>query len=49
MSALEVIETCPMHQKTLLFAIEAIDPADSSLITFDLENHVPRLPHQIYF
>lgn len=29
--------------------IGSIDPVDSSLITFDLENHVPRLPHQIAF
>ena len=30
-------------------AIGGIDPADSSLLTFDLENFVPQLPHQISF
>jgi len=30
-------------------AIEGIGPTDSNLICFDLENHVPRLPHQIAF
>jgi hypothetical protein len=49
MSALEVLQTCPTQRKSLLSAIGAIDPSDSSLITFDLENHVPRLPHQIAF
>jgi len=49
MSALEVLQTCPTQQKSLLFAIGAIDPADSSLITFDLESHIPCLPHQIAF
>ena len=38
-----------MHQKPLLASIGAIDPANSSLITFDIENHVPHLPHQISF
>lgn len=32
-----------------MFAIGAIDPYNSSLITFDLENHVPCLPYQISF
>ena len=26
-----------------------IDPADTSLLAFDLENFIPRLPHQIAF
>lgn len=49
MSALEVLQTCPMQWKSLLFAIGVIDPSDSSLITFDLETHVPHFPHQIAF
>lgn len=50
-SALEVLQIFPSQQKKkkLLFAIGGIDPTDSSLITFDLENHVPHLPHQISF
>ena len=31
----------------MLSSIGGIDPADSSLITFDLENFVPRIPHQL--
>jgi len=49
MSTLEVLQSCPSQRKSLLSAIGGIDPADSELITFDLENHVPRLPHQIAF
>lgn len=49
MSALEVLQTCLKQWKALLFAIGGIDPIDSNLITFDLENHVPHLPHQILF
>ena len=45
--SLEVLQICPSQWKALLFAISGIDPADSSLITFDLENFVPRFPHQI--
>lgn len=33
----------------MLSAISGIDLANSNLITFDLDNHVPRLPHQIAF
>jgi len=38
MSALEVLQTCPTQWKSLLSVIGAIDPTDSSLITFDIEN-----------
>ena len=47
MSALEVLQSCPLQRKALLSAIGGIDPADLSLLTFDLENFTPRLPHQI--
>ncbi len=33
----------------MLSAIGGIDRVDSDLITFDLDSHVPRLPHQISF
>ena len=46
MSALEFLQSCPSQRKALS-AIGGIDPADSSIITFDLENFTPRLPHQI--
>jgi hypothetical protein len=49
MSALEVLQTCPAQQKTLLKAIGGIDPTDTNLIIFDLEDHIPRLPPQLAF
>ena len=45
MSALEVLQSCPSQQKALLSTIIGIDPADSSLLTFDSENFSPQLPH----
>ena len=49
MSALEVLQSCPTQRKELLKAIGAIDPTDTNLIIFDLEDHIPRLPHQLAF
>ena len=47
MSMLEVLQSCPSQHKAFLTMINAIDPTNSSLLTFDLENFIPRLPHQI--
>ena len=47
MSALEFLQSFPSQRKDLLFVIGGVDPADLSLITFDLENFVPRLPHHL--
>jgi hypothetical protein len=44
MSALEVLQSFPVKQKALLKAIGGIDPTDTNLIIFDLEDHIPRLP-----
>ena len=49
MSALEVLQSCTSQRKSLLSAIGGIDPTDSNLICFDLENHVSRVPHQVSF
>jgi hypothetical protein len=49
MSALEVLQSCPTQRKALLKAIDGIDPTDSNLIIFDLEDHIPRLPPQLAF
>jgi hypothetical protein len=49
MSALEVLQTCPAQRKALLKAIGGIDPADTNLIVFDLDDHIPRLPPQLAF
>jgi hypothetical protein len=44
MSVLEVLQTCPTQWKSLLSAMGAVDPADTRLITFNLDNCEPRLP-----
>jgi hypothetical protein len=49
MSALKVLQSCPTQQKMLLKDIGGIDPADTNLIIFDLEDHIPRLPPQLVF
>lgn len=46
MFALEVLQSCPSLQKSLLLVIGGIDPTDSNLICFDLQNHILHLPHQ---
>jgi hypothetical protein len=47
--ALEVLQSYPMQRKALLKAIGGIDPTNINLIIFDLEDHIPRLPHQLVF
>jgi hypothetical protein len=52
MSSLEVLQSCPAQRpfaKALLKAIGGIDPMDTNLIVFDLEDHVPRSPRQLAF
>jgi hypothetical protein len=49
MSVLEVLQTCPTQRKSLLSTLGAIDPADTRLITFDLDSGEPRLLTLITF
>jgi hypothetical protein len=49
MSALEVLQSCPAQRRDLLKAIGGIDPTDTNLIVFNLEDHIPRLPPQLAF
>jgi hypothetical protein len=49
MLALKVLQSCPTQRKTLLKAIDGIDPTNTNLIIFDLEDHIPRLPPQLAF
>jgi hypothetical protein len=49
MSVLEVLQTCPTQRKSLLSALGAIDPADTRLITFDIDSGEPCLPALIAF
>jgi hypothetical protein len=49
MSALEVLQIFPTQWKALLKDIGGIDPTNTNLIIFDLEDHIPRLPPQLAF
>jgi hypothetical protein len=49
MSVLEVLQTCPTQWKSLLSTLGAVDPADTRLITFDLDSGEPRLPTLVAF
>jgi hypothetical protein len=49
MSSLEVLQSCATQRKTLLKDIGGIDPTDTNLIIFYLEDHIPRLPPQLAF
>jgi hypothetical protein len=44
MSDLKVLQSFPTERRALLKAISGIDPTDTNLIIFDLEDHIPRLP-----
>lgn len=41
MSTLEVLQSCPSRRKALLSAIGGIDPTNTSLLAFNLENFIP--------
>jgi hypothetical protein len=49
MLAFEVLQSFPTQRKALLKAIGGIDPMDTNLIIFYLEDHIPRLPPQLAF
>lgn len=44
---LAMLQTCQAQRKLILLSIGAIDPQDSNLIIFYLENHVPQLQHKM--
>jgi hypothetical protein len=49
MSALEVLQHCPSQRTTLLASIGAFDPESSNYLTFNLDDHQPRLSHHLAF
>ena len=49
MSVLEVLKNYPSQRNTLLSAIGAIDPNDSNLMAFDLDQSEPRMPSTLAF
>ena len=49
MSTLEVLQSCPTQRKNLLTALGALDPDNTNLIHFNVENYKSRLPHKLAF
>ena len=49
MYTLEVLQSCPTQWKNLLSAIGGVDPSNTSLISFDLDNYEPCLPSSVTF
>ena len=49
MSALEVLKTCRIQPKNLLTALGAMDPENSNIITFKLDDFKMRLLDQLAF
>jgi hypothetical protein len=49
MSALEVLQHYPSQRRMLLVAIGSFDPESSNNLTFNLDDHQPRLSHQLAF
>ena len=48
-STLEVLQSCPTQRKNLLTALGALDPNNSNLIHFNVENYKSILPHKLDF
>jgi hypothetical protein len=49
MSALEVLQHFPSQRRTLLAVIGTFDLESSNYLTFNLDDHQPRLSHQLAF
>ena len=49
MSTLEVLQSCPIQRKILLMGLGALDPDNTKLIHFNIENYKSRLPHKLAF
>ena len=49
MSTLEVLQSCPTQRKNLLTALGSLDPDNSNLIHFNIENYKSRLPLKLAF
>ena len=49
MSTLKVLQSFPTQCKNLLTALRALDPENTNLIHFNVENYKSRLPHKLTF
>ena len=47
--SLEVLQICPTQRKNLLTALGALDPNNTNLIHFNVENYKYRIPHKLAF
>ena len=49
MYTLELLQSSPMQRKKLLTALGELDPDNTNLIHFNVENYKSKLPHQLTF
>ena len=49
MSTLEVLQSFPTQRKNLLTALGVVDPDNTNLFHFNVENYKPRLLHKLAF
>ena len=49
MSTLEVLQSCPIQPKNLLTALVSLDPDNTNLIHFNVQNYMSRIPHKLSF
>lgn len=49
MSAFEILQVFPSQRKALFFVLRAMDPSNSCLMTFDLDQSTPWLPSTVAF
>ena len=49
MSSLEVLKTCPTQWKNFLNSLGAMNPENSNIITFKVDDFKTRLSHQLDF
>ena len=49
MSTLEVLQICPIQCKNMLTTLGALDPDNTNLIHFNVENYKSRIPHKLAF
>ena len=49
MSTLEVLQSCPAHRKKFLTVLGVMDPENSNVIAFKLDDFKSRISHQLAF
>ena len=49
MSTLEVLQSCPTQRKNVLTKLENLEPDNTNLIHFNVDNYKSRIPHKLAF